>query len=254
MEISLRSTVTAGLTALAASAVVVAPAARPEPLPTVHLATPVQLAAASDVVYSVYQFVRPWANYASTELTPYVLQFIPYGWVVTDQINIWYYPFVLRTTDSFVYDFLGPVVDNPLNLGVWVDGGLELASETIAGAINGGIGEFNYFFGWLIPPIPPLPGGPLSLTTATARSTSAAPLGVTELSSLTKAALAPLQTIADSIRVDLTTGADIAQSLRNAGQAVVDSLVNAPLTTSLRCAGRPEDAARSGRRRRRRRR
>ena len=91
-------------------------------------AAPEPLNATSDVINSVYSFTRYWANYATLDLTPWVLQFIPFGWVVTDQINIWYQPFVLRTTDAFVYDFLDPIVNNPLNLNVWINSGIALAN------------------------------------------------------------------------------------------------------------------------------
>ncbi|HEY5840303.1 MAG TPA: hypothetical protein VIU87_02305, partial [Mycobacterium sp.] len=120
-------------------------------------AAPEPLNATSDVINSVYSFTRYWANYATLDLTPWVLQFIPFGWVVTDQINIWYQPFVLRTTDAFVYDFLDPIVNNPLNLNVWINSGIALANAAISGLINGVIGEINYLFGWILPPLPPLP-------------------------------------------------------------------------------------------------
>lgn len=112
------------------------------------------LNAASDVINSVYAFTRYWANYAALDLAPFVLQFIPFGYLVTAQINIWY-PQLLGVTDAFVYQFLDPVVNNPLNAAAWVNGLVAIGNAAVNGVINGVIGEINYFLGWL--PIPPWP-------------------------------------------------------------------------------------------------
>jgi len=197
-------------------------------------AAPAPLNAASDVINSVYSFSRYWANYVSLDLTPWVLQFIPFGWVATDQISIWYQPFVLRTTDSFVYDFLDPIVNNPLNLGVWINSGIALANATISGLINGAIGEFNYLFGWILPPLPPLPGlASEDLTTQTLASAT----DVAAVPALAKTALAPLDKtdLADAGTVDAgavgaaaAAATDAAAATETAGTTLAAADVAAP--------------------------
>ena len=91
------------------------------------------------------------------ELAQYALQFIPYGYLIGNQIGIVYDTLVLPISDSVVYDLIIPVVNDPLNLASYVNGAVAVGSTTVNSFINFGIAEFNYFFGWLIPPIPPLP-------------------------------------------------------------------------------------------------
>jgi hypothetical protein len=119
-------------------------------------AVPAPLNAATNSINSVYQWIQGWVDYG-VELTQYVLQFIPYGYLIGDQVGIVYYNLVRPISDSVVYDFIDPVVGNPLNPATWVNGAIAVGQTTVRSLINTGIAEFNYFFGWLIPPIPPLP-------------------------------------------------------------------------------------------------
>ena len=48
------------------------------------------------------------------------------------------------------------MLNDPLNLGVWVGGAANAIGDSVIDAINFGIQEFNYFFGWAIPPVPPI--------------------------------------------------------------------------------------------------
>ena len=131
-----------------------------------------------------------------------MLQFIPFGWVATDQINIWYQPFVLRTTDSFVYEFLDPIVNNPLNLSVWINAGIALADAAISGLINGVDRGDQLLFGWILPPLPPLPGaGGRRLDDADPGTST----DVAAVPALAKAALAPVD------ETDLTAAAAAAE-------------------------------------------
>lgn len=119
-------------------------------------APPTTLNAASDSINSIYQWIQYWVDYG-VELTQYVLQFIPYGYLIGDQVGIVYYNLVRPISDSVVYQFIDPVVNDPLNIWSYINGAVAVGSTTVTALINTGIAEFNYFFGWLIPPLPPLP-------------------------------------------------------------------------------------------------
>ena len=127
--------------------------------------------AVSNVIDAVYAVSRYWANYMSLELGPWLINWIPFGYLISDQIYIWYPTFVLPVVDSFVYQFLDPVVNDPLNLGVWLNGISAMINTAIDGVISGISQEINYWLtgGWLPFPLPPLPG---AATTATAPTTA----------------------------------------------------------------------------------
>lgn len=144
-------------------------------------ADPVPLNAASDGINAAYQWLQGWVNYG-VELTQYVLQFIPYGYLIGDQVGIVYYDLVVPIADSVVYDLIDQVVNDPLNIWSYVNGIGAVAATTVASFINLGIAELNYFFGWLIPPIPPIPF-------ATTETTEVAEM------SLTTAAEAPAESL-----------------------------------------------------------
>lgn len=120
------------------------------------LAAPVPLNALSDGIVAGYQWLQGWVDYG-VELSQYVLQFIPYGYLIGDQVGIVYYNLVRPIADSVVYDLIVPVVNDPLNLFAYLDGLAAVATTSVIALINTGIAEFNNFFGWLIPPLPPLP-------------------------------------------------------------------------------------------------
>jgi hypothetical protein len=122
----------------------------------VQAAAPVPLNAASDFIVSGYQFIRYWVSYG-VQLADYVLGFIPFGYAIADQVNIFYYSLILPISDSIVYNLVVPVVNDPLNPASYVNGLIAVGQTSVNAAINTGIAEFNYFFGWLIPPLPPLP-------------------------------------------------------------------------------------------------
>jgi hypothetical protein len=125
--------------------------------PAVQAATaPVPLDAASDWIVSSYQFLRYWVTYG-VQLADYVLGFIPFGYLLADQVSIFYYNLGLPISDSIVYSLVVPVVNDPLNPASYVNGLIAVGQTSVNAAINTGIAEFNYFFGWLIPPLPPLP-------------------------------------------------------------------------------------------------
>ena len=117
---------------------------------------PATLNAASDAIVSGYQFLRYWVTYG-VQLADYVLGFVPFGYAIADQVNIVYYNLVLPISDSVVYQLVVPVVNDPLNLASYVNGLIAVGQTSVNAAINTGVAEFNYFFGWLIPPLPPRP-------------------------------------------------------------------------------------------------
>lgn len=202
MDISLRSILTAGVSGVAATAVVFAPSVTPLPEKPSTQWLPVQLSAAvttpadpvlntieriapslftpapappavvqpqnavSNVIDFVYSISRYWANYVSLDLGPWLIGWIPFGYLINDQIYIWYPTFVLPVVDSFVYDFLDPVVNNPLNINVWLGGLGAIGNTAWNGVVSGVQQEINYFLSlqWLPFPIPPLPPLPFAAT------------------------------------------------------------------------------------------
>lgn len=168
MAIPLRAVLAAGVTAATATAIVAAPSVMltpPKLEPVVVNAEIDQLNAASDLINSVYGVTKEWANYASLELAPWALGWVPFGYLVTEQIYIWYPGgtwrpgFVIPVTDSFVYDFLDPVVNDPLNLGTWASGVGAIANAAVDGVVGGIGNEIRYALSldWLPIPLPPLP-------------------------------------------------------------------------------------------------
>ena len=113
---------------------------------------------ASNAIDSVYAFTRYWANYAALDLGPWLINWVPFGYLVSDQIDIWYRAFVLPVVDSFVYQFLDPIVNQPLNPGVWWNGAWAIAGAALNGIVSGFSQEVDYVFslGWLPFPLPPL--------------------------------------------------------------------------------------------------
>jgi hypothetical protein len=126
--------------------------------------------AASNTIDAVYQSARNAVTYG-VQLASYALQFIPYGYLISDQINIFYYNLGLPIADSIVYELIDPVVNDPLNPAVYVNGLINVGQTSVNAAVNTGIAEFNNFFGWLIPPLPPI-------AVAAVKSKLAAPLAV----------------------------------------------------------------------------
>lgn len=147
------------------------------PLQTAAIVAPTPQNAASDAIIAGYQFIQYWVDYG-VQLADYVLGFIPYGYLIGDQVSIVYFNLVRPISDSVVYGLIVPVVNDPLNIWSYVNGAVIVGQTTINALINTGIAEFNYFFGWLIPPLPPLP---LAATETTALKTEALTLKTAEV-------------------------------------------------------------------------
>lgn len=127
--------------------------------------------AASDWLTGAYQGIQAWVdwgvNYA-TDLLYWAGWFVPFSGTIAAQTDIFYWTLIRPISDNIFYQAVVPIVNDPLNLGVWVNGIGNAIRYSVNDVINFGIAEFNYFLGWLIPPIPPLPPiGSLAATTPT---------------------------------------------------------------------------------------
>lgn len=116
--------------------------------------------AASDFITAAYEAIEPWVTYLVTDLTPWALGFIPFGWIIGDQIEIWYNALALPVADAFVYQFLNPVVNDPLNPAVWFNGFAAIGNAAITGVVDGLVSEV--YWAWSLLPLPPLPPWPFA--------------------------------------------------------------------------------------------
>ncbi|WP_048633032.1 hypothetical protein [Mycolicibacterium aurum] len=165
---------------------------------------PAVLNTASDIIDDVYAFTRYWANYVSLELGPWLINWIPFGYLISDQILIWYPNFVLPVVDSFVYDFLDPVVNDPLNLAVWAEGISTIVDTAVTGVRNGITAEIQYIldFGWFPFPLPPLPSFPLPATSLAGEEAAEAAVERATVDSDASAAESDVASPADDVRSD----------------------------------------------------
>lgn len=225
MAISARQHLTAGIAALAATAVVLPGAVNPPPLPvraevsapsaaphltqamvkllaeakstaaaaasqlpaataipnvgavptaaTTTAVTP--LNAASDWLTGAYVGIQAWVdwgvNYA-VEIAYWLGGWgVPFAGTIGAQTSIIYWSLIRPISDDIFYRAVVPIVNNPLNLGVWINGIGQAIRYSIHDVVNFGIAEFNYFLGWILPPLPPLP--PLAATAAAAKAKTA---------------------------------------------------------------------------------
>lgn len=133
---------------------------------------------ASDAIDSAYNVIMYWADYWANDLGPYLLGWVPFGYLISDQIQIWYNTFTVPVSASFVYDFLDPVVNDFWNPAVW-SAGLTALAQTTFNSFGATVNqEVAYFISlqWFpipLPPIPPLPFAALK-TPAAAASADAA--------------------------------------------------------------------------------
>jgi len=184
--------------------------------------------AASNVIDSVYAVTRYWANYVALELGPWAIGWLPFGYLINDQIYIWYPSFVLPVVDSYVYQFLDPVVSDPLNLAVWANGIGAVVNTAVNGFVSSVQQEITYLISlqWLPFPIPPLPFATTAATEDTIADPSARLLSATTAVTVDDGTLvtatedtAPGQTPVQTSEVplppgsDASTAADVAEDL-----------------------------------------
>lgn len=128
--------------------------------------------AASDWLTSGYEFIQGWVDWGVTYAQDIAYGLgtwgVPFAGLIGNQIGIVYFDLIEDIADAIFYQAIVPIVNNPLNLGVWINGIGNAIGQSINAGINFGIAEFNYFFGWIIPPLPPLPGLATTQTLAAA--------------------------------------------------------------------------------------
>ncbi|KDF01024.1 hypothetical protein Y900_019325 [Mycolicibacterium aromaticivorans JS19b1 = JCM 16368] len=130
---------------------------------------------ASDAIDAAYQWALYWGNYFALQLGPYLLGWVPFGYLISDQINIWYPNFTVPVANTVVYDFLDPVVNDFWNPTVWRDGLTAIAQTTLSSLGVVGTQEVAYFWSlqWFPIPLPPLPPLPFAALKTPAAAASA---------------------------------------------------------------------------------
>ena len=153
--------------------------------------------AASDWLTTGYEFIQYWVDYG-VELAEWVawdlLWFVPFSGLIGDQIDLFYYDLIRPIANAIFYQAIVPIVNDPLNPGVWWNGIRDAFGTSINQAIDFGFAELDYFVGWLIPPLPPLPG--------TAAQALAAPSATPDLRDVVGAVVLP----PSSLVTDIATG------------------------------------------------
>jgi hypothetical protein len=200
-------------------------------------AAPAPQNAASDFVTSAWNFADYWITYG-VDVADYALGFIPGLGFIGDQINIVYDVLISPIGDSVVYGLIDPVLNNPLNPAVWVNGLVIVGSTTVTALVNTGVAEVNYFFGWLIPPLPtlpfpPLPGLPFGVAaqqqTATLAATTEQPAETTPAGVLEALGqrLGLHNPVAKDVRNAVATAQGLVSDLATARVSISEAVTNA---------------------------
>ncbi|WP_319435728.1 hypothetical protein [Mycobacterium sp. RTGN5] len=191
----------------------------------------------SDAIDAAYGVIMYWADYLALDLGPYLLGWIPFGYLISDQIYIWYPNFTVPLADSFVYDFLDPVVNDFWNPTVWRDGLTAIANTTRVGLSTVVQQEVAYFwslqwFPFPLPPLPPLPFAASRVPAAAAsaaEATEAAPTPKSTVRSATSRAARPQA-------ADPSTDAPSADTLTAATDTDTDTTATASKTVNANAA------------------
>lgn len=128
--------------------------------------------AASDWLTWAYTGIQSWVdwgvNYAQ-EIAYWLGGWgVPFAWAIGEQIGIFYDTLIRPIANGYFYNWLVPVVNDPLNPAVWWNGFVDTVGAAINAGVNFGVQEFNFFFGWILPPLPgPPPGWPFNTLAAT---------------------------------------------------------------------------------------
>jgi hypothetical protein len=139
---------TGGISALTSASALLAPAAM-----TNAALAPAAVAAASlgDTIKAGYLAIEPYVQYGF-ELAAYAAGFVPYVGYLAQQINIFYYLF-----EPIVQSVLFNTID-------WLQGSITFSQElnnlfvATTASINQFIqNEINWLFGYILPPLPPIP-------------------------------------------------------------------------------------------------
>ncbi|ALR12020.1 hypothetical protein MYCSP_11900 [Mycobacteroides saopaulense] len=107
-----------------------------------------------------YQFIQYWVDYG-VDLAQWGAGFIPViGGLVSAQIGIVYDNLVRPIANSFVYNLVDPIINDPSFSNI-VNSFGRFGSDIVNSVINFAWAEARYF----LPPLPPLPGLALQATT-----------------------------------------------------------------------------------------
>ncbi|OLP00795.1 hypothetical protein BVU76_18575 [Mycolicibacterium porcinum] len=136
--------------------------------------------AASDWLTWAYDGIQSWVDWGvdyAQQVAWYLARWgVPFAGLIGDQIGLFYDYLIRPIADNIFDQLVVPVVNNPLNLIVWIDGIANAIGYSVNDAINFGVQEFNYFFGWIIPPLPgPPPIWPFNTLATTQTLAAAAP-------------------------------------------------------------------------------
>lgn len=123
--------------------------------------------AASDWLTWAYDGIQSWVDWGvayAQEIAYWLGGWgVPFAWAIGDQIGIFYNALIKPIADGYFDNWLVPVVNDPLNLAVWWNGFVSTVGAAINAGVNFGVQEFNFFFGWILPPLPgPPPGWPFN--------------------------------------------------------------------------------------------
>lgn len=166
----------------AAAASPAAPSAEPSrsSAPVAAAAGPAAANSITNGIDQAYQFIQYWVDYG-VDLAQWGAGFVPViGGLVSAQIGIVYDNLVRPIANSFVYNLVDPIINDPSFSNI-VNSFGRFGSDIVNSVINFAWAEARYF----LPPLPPLPGLALQ---ATAESAGATPTSIHEaLAPFTKA-------------------------------------------------------------------
>lgn len=106
----------------------VVPKVGPNPLAAAPLAagpvvTPQN--AASDWLTNAYTGIQAWVDWGvdyATDVLYWLNWFVPFTGTIAAQTDIFYWTLIRPVSDNIFYQAVVPIVNDPLNLGVWVNG------------------------------------------------------------------------------------------------------------------------------------
>ena len=147
---------TPAFAALVAAAQQIAPSAfveipRPGDPPPAPTATLLAFPGLGQAIRNVYNIVIPIVDYG-VAWAQYLVGWIPWGWLISDQIGIFYYDLIRPIVTSITY-----------NISFWIDGSISFGqglNNVILDSANAGIGFLNGEIRWGWGFLPPLPFPP----------------------------------------------------------------------------------------------
>lgn len=143
-------------------------AAQPRPASASATAGPAVANSITNGIDQAYQFVQYWVDYG-VNLAQWGAGFVPViGGLVSAQIGIVYDNLVRPIANSFVYNLVDPIINDPSFSNI-VNSFGRFGGDIVNSVINLAWAEVRYF----LPPLPPLPGLALQATTPADAAASA---------------------------------------------------------------------------------